>query len=146
MTPFRRSSHESPMNCTVIFTALTALIASSGPCLAQTSSSLPVIRPKVTQLGEIRDTTLNGSLMPQEAALSPRGTLIAYTTWDDLRIWNVRTHSNRVVLKGDSEGIVWSPAGDAIAFRRWGRGFAGTGLGAPPESRLRRSRSDLHSG
>ena len=111
------------MNRTVVFTALVALIASSAQCLAQASSSLPVIRPKVTELGEFRDTTLNGSLMPQEAALSPRGTLIAYTTWDDLRIWNASTHSDRVVSKGDSEGIAWSPNGDAIAFRRGVKGI-----------------------
>jgi Tol biopolymer transport system component len=110
------------MNRTALFTALVALIASSARCLAQASSSLPVILPIITELGVFRDTTLNGSLMPQEAALSPRGTLIAYTTWDDLRIWNASTHSDRVVVNGDCEGIVWSPTGDAIAFRRWGEG------------------------
>src|SRR5436190_11213283 len=108
---------ESPVKRIVVFTVLASLIASSAPCLAQASSSLPVIRPKIVELGEFRDTTLHGSLTPQEAALSPAGTLIAYTTWDDLRIWNTSTRSGRVVFKEDSEGIVWSRAGDAIAFR-----------------------------
>ncbi len=60
--------------------------------------------------------------MPQEAALSPRGSLIAYNTQNDLRIWNVATHSSRVVLKGWSADIRWSPTGDAIAFTHEGQG------------------------
>ena len=105
------------MHRTVLLTALVALSAPSARCLAQASSSLPVIRPKLTELGEFRDSTLGAALIPQEASLSPRGTLIAYTTNDDeLRIWNVSTHSSRLVLKGWSESIAWSPAGDAIAF------------------------------
>ncbi len=107
------------MNRTFLLTALVALIAPSARCLAQASLSLPVIRPKVTVLGEWRDTTLIAPT-PQEPALSPRGTLIAYITGDatrnELRIWNVSTHTSRVALTGWSDLIAWSPAGDAIAF------------------------------
>ena len=103
------------MNRSFLLTAVVALIASSDRTLAQ-ASSLPVIRPKVTELGELRDTTLDAALVPQEAVLSPRGTLVAYRTRNVLRIWNATTHSSRLALKGWSADIVWSPAGDAIAF------------------------------
>lgn len=109
------------MNRTVVLSALVALITPSARCLAQAPATPPVIRPKVTELGEFRDTTLRAVLTPWEAALSPRGTLIAYINRDDvLCIWNVSTHSSRVVLTGYSENVVWSPAGDAIAFSHEG--------------------------
>lgn len=111
------------MSRTLLITALLALIAPSGRCLAQASSSLPVIRPKVTELGGFRDTALFLKAIPHEAALSPRGTHIAYVAWnDDLRIWSVRTHANQRVLSGWSQSIVWSPGGDAIAFVHAGEG------------------------
>ena len=106
------------MHRTFCSTALVALIAFSARCLAQASPGLPVIRPKVTELGEFRDTTLNAMLIPREASFSPLGTLIAYGTDNALRVWNVRTYSSRVVSTAWCEGIVWSPAGDAIACRK----------------------------
>ena len=104
------------MNRALLSTTLVALVTSFGRSLAQAPRSLPVIQPKITELGELRDTTLRTDLLPQEAALSPRGSLIAYTTNKDLRMWNARTRSSRVMVKGGSESVVWSPAGDAIAF------------------------------
>lgn len=96
---------------------IAALLAPVTRSLAQSrAASLPVIHPKITVLGELRDTTLEGSQVPDEAALSPRGTLIAFNTDHDLRIWSTATHSSSILLNGWSESIVWSPAGDAIAF------------------------------
>ena len=105
------------MKRTFLLAALVALNAPSARCFAQATSSLPVIRPKVTELGGFRDTTLNAALMPDEPSLSPRGTLIAYDAGGELRVWNVSTHTSRVVLTKYAESIVWSPSGDAIAFR-----------------------------
>jgi len=83
---------------------------------APTGARPPVIQPKITVLGEFRDTTLTGALMPQESALSPRGNLVAYNTNNELRIWSPATRTSTVVLNGWSESITWSPAGDMISF------------------------------
>jgi Tol biopolymer transport system component len=111
-----------PMNRTLLAMTITSLILSSNRCLAQATTNLPVIRPKVTDLGEIHDSTLTMDLAPDDAALSPRGTLVAYTTNNDLRMWNVNARSSRVVLKGWSQGPEWSPSGDAIVFVHGGEG------------------------
>ena len=61
------------MSRTLPITTLLALIAPSARCLARAASSLPVIRPKVTELGEWRNVNAH---TPQEPALSLRGTLM----------------------------------------------------------------------
>ena len=107
------------MKRTLVFVALFGLSAPTtlaSRCRAQSSATVPVIRPTITELGEIRDSTLAASYMPYESALSPRGNLIVYNTDTDLRLWNATTRSTTVLLKGWSESMSWSPRGDAIAF------------------------------
>ena len=104
------------MNRSLLLTAILAVIVSPHGVVAQALANLPVLRPKVTELGGFRDTTALRDLVPDEAVPSPRGTLIAYTTSNDLRLWNVSTRSSRIVIDGWSESVAWSPNGDAIAF------------------------------
>ncbi len=95
-----------------------ALLAAATPLFAQRTSAanVPVIHAKISVLGEVRDTTIDGSQTPQESALSPSGKFVAFNTDKDLRLWNTTTRTSSVLLTGWSESIVWSPAGDAIAF------------------------------
>jgi Tol biopolymer transport system component len=100
----------------VIALALPSATHAQGNATPALAVVQPTIAPRVTELGTYRDTTIAKSLLPLEAALSPRGNLVAYNTDDDLRIWNVSAGTSTVILKGWSESIDWSPAGDAITF------------------------------
>lgn len=81
-------------------------------------SNEPVVPAKITVLGTIRDTTLSGTLMPDEASVSPSGKLVAFNTDKDLRMWSAATGATTVLLPGWAESIAWTRAGDAIAFAR----------------------------
>jgi Tol biopolymer transport system component len=76
------------------------------------------IAAKITSLWTLRDTTVDGSLLPEQASLSPRATLVAYTTAHDVRLWNAKTRATTILLHGWVESLVWAPTGDAIAFAR----------------------------
>lgn len=78
----------------------------------------PVLTPRITELGSYQDSTINRTMLPQYAALSPRGNLVVYSTNHDLRLWNPGSRSSTVLLPGWTNSMAWSPAGDALVFSR----------------------------
>ncbi|MFI5228444.1 MAG: hypothetical protein ACHQWU_05205 [Gemmatimonadales bacterium] len=62
----------------------------------------------------MRDTSPRGDMLPNDLALSPNGRLIAYSRGRELRIRDVATQSDTLLLRGAVHTFMWSPRGDAI--------------------------------
>ena len=97
---------------------LLTLFMPFAPACAQQSSTpaLPVIQPRMTVVGSIQDSTPLGSLLPNDAAISPNAKLLAYSTRDDLRLINASMGATRVIFEGNVHTLTWGPRGDALAM------------------------------
>jgi Tol biopolymer transport system component len=102
----------------VLVTGLAAL-ALAGVAQQPGAPVVPLVRPTMTVLGTIRDTTHSGERLPTGAMLSPNGNLIKFNTnHGGSRIWNVAARHDSVVLAGVEGTQTWGPKGDVIAFSR----------------------------
>jgi Tol biopolymer transport system component len=97
---------------------LIALLVSAPQATAQNPgvAHLPVIRPTMTVLGDIRDNAFGGGRFLNDAALSPNGRLIAFTVRDELRMWDTVTRTESLLLAGGAHAFTWAPKGDAIVM------------------------------
>lgn len=79
-------------------------------------SPLPVLEPRITVVGEVRDSTVDGAFLPIDAAVSPNGRLIAYSTREDLRMISAESPTPRVIFNGTVHTFLWNDKGNAITL------------------------------
>src|SRR5438094_316131 len=91
---------------------------------AQTAAprlSLPVLRPRVVELAQFRDSA--GGTLPYEVALSPNGRLMVYfgcASWSTdicMMVWNTVTHEHHELVTGPVHTFAWGQKGDQIVFQ-----------------------------
>ena len=88
------------------------------PGMAQRSSpaAIPIIQPRITTVGFIKDSSGTDAQLPLDAGISPNGKLLAYSTRDDLRLINASTGQVRVIFEGNVHTFTWGPKGDALGI------------------------------
>lgn len=80
------------------------------------TGSLPVIKPRITVVGMVRDTTMAGLFLPNDAAVSPNGKFIVYSTRTGLRLLSAETGASRVIFDGGVHTFLWADKGDALTM------------------------------
>jgi hypothetical protein len=95
---------------------LLALFMPFAPAQRSSTAALPVVQPRMTVVGSIQDSTPMGALLPNDAAISPNGKLLAYSTRGDLRLINASTGATRVIFEGNVHTFTWGPKGDALGM------------------------------
>ena len=80
------------------------------------TAALPVIQPRMTVVTSMYDATPTGALLPNDAAISPNGKLLAYSTRGDLRLINASTGATRVIFEGNVHTFTWGQRGDALGM------------------------------
>lgn len=80
------------------------------------SSSPPVLKPRITVVGKVSDSTADGAFLPNAAAVSPNGTLIVYVTRGDLRVITAESAAPRVIFDGTVHTLFWGDKGDALTL------------------------------
>ena len=79
-------------------------------------AAIPVLRPTaITVLREASDIPGPVNLSLDNVALSPNGRLFTYTTYNDLRIWNMLTQEEAIIVTGPVHVAEWGSKGDALA-------------------------------